>query len=221
MSSHHQNSEPFNFINWGLIDYQECEAKQLALLDEIHQTESPGALVLCSHPEVVTLGRSSEASDIINWTGPTYEVNRGGRATYHGPEQIVVYCLINLKFPGAQRKAKDIPDLLRCIEKSCIELLAQLGMQAEGKSKTDSDLNDTGVWVSGKKIMSLGIAVRHWVSYHGLAFNYENNPNAFAGINPCGFHQSKMTSLQSLADRLPTRSEIENNLCLNLAKNLF
>lgn len=209
-------------LYWGLIDYQECEAKQLALLEDIHQSQSPGHLVLCSHPEVVTLGKASQSSeDLIDWTGPVYEVNRGGRATYHGPEQIVIYCLVNLKFPGKDRKMKDIPDLLRGIEKSCVTVLNEHGINAEGKTNSHSDLNDTGVWVAGQKIMSLGIAVRHWISYHGLALNYGSNPKAFSGIRPCGFSRAEMTCLENLLDPLPAKDFIATQLLRSLHQNLF
>jgi lipoyl(octanoyl) transferase len=211
-----------NVLNWGLIDYKECEAKQLALLEEIHQSQSPGFLVLCSHPEVVTLGKSSQANeDLFDWSGPVYEVNRGGRATYHGPEQIVIYCLVNLKLTGKDRKTKDIPDLLRGIEKACITTLAIYGIKADGKTDSHSDLNDTGVWVAGKKIMSLGVAIRHWISYHGLALNYENNPGAFRGIRPCGFSRNEMTSLENILNPLPEKDLIQKQLAHSLQQILF
>lgn len=211
----------FDLFNWGLIDYQECESRQLDLLEEIHQKQTPGALVICTHPEVVTLGKSSDDSDLIGWKGPVYHVNRGGRATYHGPEQIVIYCLINLKLPGTNRKAKDIPDLLRGIEQAAIDTLSLYQIKGEGKTNSHSDLNDTGVWINGQKIMSLGVAVRHWISYHGLALNYSNNPNAFSGIKPCGFSRSTMTSLQEVISNLPERKAFETQLCHALAERLF
>lgn len=211
----------FSVLNWGLIDYQECEAKQLAVLEQIHHNQSPGHLIVCTHPEVVTLGKSSAPEDILNWSGATYHVNRGGRATYHGPEQIVIYCLVNLKFPGVHRKAKDIPDLLRGIEAACIQTLAEYKIAAVGKTNSHSDLNDTGVWVGSQKIMSLGVAVRHWISYHGLAFNYTLNPQAFQGIKPCGFTQSTMISLEEILSPVPERQHLEQSLCRNLEDQLF
>ncbi len=211
----------FDVLNWGLINYAECESRQLDLLDDIYQNQRQGALVICTHPQVVTLGKSSDPSDLLGWDGPVYNVSRGGRATYHGPEQIIIYCLVNLKFPGKNRKEKDIPALLRGIEQAAIDTLATYQIKGRGKTSSHSDLNDTGVWINDQKIMSLGVAVRHWISYHGLALNYAQNPEAFAGIKPCGFHRSTMTSLQEVTSNLPERTAVESQLCHFLQEQLF
>jgi lipoyl(octanoyl) transferase len=207
------------FELWGQIPYEVCEEQQLKFVDEIAKGTRESTVVFCSHPPVVTLGRSTKPQDVGTWAGATFQVRRGGRATYHGPDQLVAYFLVNLNKPPLEIKIKDIFGLLRFIETSSIQLLNLYGLHARGKTldpqlpsvTIDPNLNDTGVWVSEKKIASVGIAVRKWVSYHGIALNLYQSDLAFQGIQPCGFESQVMTNLEKELGRKVSSTEVINN----------
>lgn len=199
--------------DWGLIDYAAAIDKQMAALEMVHAENLPGIIVFCTHPEIVTLGRATESGDIFSWDGPTTEVSRGGRATYHGPSQLVIYPIINLKHSG--RLATDQQDVvghLRKLESSIIDWLKTLNINSQGKTLDIQNrqpqhdykgqpLEETGVWVEGQKIASLGIAVKKWITYHGAAINMFADENAFRGLYPCGFSRSVMTNVESRLNR--------------------
>ena len=142
------------------------------------------------------------------WKGEVHQVSRGGEATYHGPGQVVVYPIINLK-----RRECDIGRLLRGIESSLISTLKNWNVESEPAGTTP-----TGVWVDGKKVASIGIAVRRWVTYHGLALNLYADDLAFQGITPCGFPSSTMISLEEILGKKVARKEFEDVLCDELVK---
>jgi len=218
------------FQNWGLIDYQEALQKQEALVEQIHQKQAPGVLIFCTHPPVVTLGRKSQPEDLFDWQGPTLEVSRGGRATYHGPSQLVVYPVLNLDQPHAKFQKRDIGGYLRTFEEAVVRVLQSYGVQAQGKSlqKKSSETQEqeeTGVWVQARKIASLGIGVRKWVAFHGAAINLDRDPRAFRGMRPCGFSASTMVSLEETLGAPVDRPQFESRLreelllCLQLNKS--
>lgn len=145
-----------DLLDWGLVEYQEALLRQESLLEEIAQKQSSGALVFCQHPPIVTLGRSTKPGDVTTWSGPVLEVSRGGRATYHGPSQLVIYPIINLSIPGHSRAAKDIGAYLRNFEQAIVACLKDYGIEAEGRSlqKKSPEIeagDETGVWVGAKK----------------------------------------------------------------------
>lgn len=160
-------------------------------------------IIFCSHPAVVTLGRATQTSDVTTWQGPILEVSRGGRATYHGPSQLVVYPILDLNKNRPHLSHKDIGAYLRTLEQVIISALSEFGVAAEGRSlqAKSSDLvatEETGVWVKAQKIASLGIAVKKWITYHGAAINLAHDPSAFQGLKPCGFSSQVMVSLEEL-----------------------
>ena len=104
-----------NFENWGLIDYLEAQKKQLELVERV-ANGGPETIVFCRHPEVVTLGRGTKDGDVFSFKGPVIEVSRGGRATYHGPNQLVIYPILDLKNDHKNFPQKDLHALLRKIE---------------------------------------------------------------------------------------------------------
>lgn len=197
--------------DWGLIDYQEALDLQKALAKKVRLHSEDGYLVFCSHPPVVTLGRKTQADDITFWSGQVVEVARGGRATYHGPSQLVMYPIIDLE---KLSPARDIPVYMRRLEEITMAALAEWKISAVGKtlSSTHSNLEDTGVWIGTKKIASLGVGVTHWVTYHGLALNLDFDPEAFKGINPCGYQSSIMTSLEEQLGQKVNKVKIQTSL---------
>lgn len=158
-----------------------------------------GVLYLLEHEPVYTIGRTRDQSSLGAATGlphPAHEINRGGRATYHGPGQLVGYPVLDL--------SGFLPDLhayLRFLENFLIALLGEFGVAGERREEF------TGAWVDGKKIASIGVGVRHWISMHGFALNVEPQClDGFSAITPCGIANVRMTCLSMEAGRaLPMR----------------
>jgi lipoyl(octanoyl) transferase len=174
-------------IEWlGRIDYQAGLRIQEARLDDcVNKGEE--TVILLEHEPVYTIGRLPDKSSlrIVNQLPyPVYETNRGGQATYHGPGQLVGYPIIDLRVRG-----RDLHRYLRNLEDLLIDLLKEFkitGSKVAGK---------TGVWVEDRKIASIGIGVRKWVTMHGFALNVASDLNGFLNIVPCGLSGVKMTSI--------------------------
>lgn len=218
-------NDQLEFQDWGLIDYEAASEKQLQLLEKVYHEQTPGYLIFCTHPPVVTLGRSTTQDDVTDFTGKKIEVSRGGRATYHGPSQIIVYPILNLKEPRKNRQAREVVGFLRDFENAIVDVLKTYDLKALGKSlqkKSDSEskTDETGVWVSDKKLASLGIAVKKWVTYHGAAINFDQDPKAHQGIKPCGFEPRVMTSIEELLGKSVLRSSFEEKLKTQLLQTL-
>lgn len=204
-------------INLGQIEYKKALNLQLQRVEEVLKNQSDETIFICSHPPVVTLGRKTDPSEITTWKGETVEIKRGGKATYHGPGQTIAYPIINL-----EKRNKDIHKYLRGLEAAMIQALECFDINAKG------DTGQTGVWIQERKIASIGVAVRRWITYHGLAINLFHDPQAFLGINPCGLGADCMTSLekekQALAgtnlyteeERETIRKNFENQLTSSL-----
>jgi lipoyl(octanoyl) transferase len=207
-------------VDWGTIDYLMASERQLSLVEEVANGLADDTLVLCSHPPVVTVGRGTKPSDIFAWQGQTIETSRGGRATYHGPSQLVIYPILNLTNSRKHIPAKDVHAYLRALENATVEFLNLCGVKnAKAKTVTVPDsaedaegpLSLTGVWVNEKKIASIGIAVRKWTTYHGVAVNIHQDANAFRGINPCGFKSEIMTSVEEILDATISKDFVLKN----------
>jgi lipoate-protein ligase B len=178
------------------------------LVEKFKLNSSSEKIVVCSHPPVVTLGRGTKKEDVFGWKGDIFEVQRGGRATYHGPGQLVAYPILDLNLRG-----RDLHRYFRLLEGSIVGALKEFGLESEGRESA------TGVWIGDRKIASLGIAVKKWVSYHGLAINLEKDPMAFQGINPCGFSTSTMVSLRELRPEYD-RGQFQSCLIRHLQNDL-
>ncbi len=222
------------FVDWGLIDYRKAAQRQLDLVEQIASARSAenGAssglndtLVFCAHPAVVTLGRATKSEDLLGWSGETVEVSRGGRATYHGPSQIVVYPILDMNLNRSGFRARDLHGYMRTLEQSIVETLGEFGIaSAGGVAASEDEVSRTGVWISNgdKKIASIGIACKKWVTYHGLALNVAHDPDAFAGIQPCGMNSSIMTSMeQALGGAVVDRAAVIASLRRTLGRLLL
>lgn len=206
------------FLDWGLIDYEQALEQQLTINRQVHDHEVDETVVFCTHPPVVTVGRKQVQDDIAGWTGPIVEISRGGRATYHGPNQLVIYPILDLRKNHRGFKERDIHGYLRVLEDVIIHSLKSLGIAAVSGDTfpKDPDKSYTGVWVGRRKVASIGIGVKKWVTYHGVAVNLTQDEAAFRGIQPCGFQSQVMTSVQEVlghsvdqeAFRLRLQSEI-------------
>ena len=157
---------------------------------------------LLEHHPVYTLGLAGEDKHIINkLPHPIVRCDRGGQVTFHGPGQIICYFMLDLKSAGIH-----IIDLINSIETIIINTLKDLGIDA----KQDQDLG-RGVFVNGKKIASIGIKVRKYMSYHGFALNYSVDLSAFSHINPCGHENLSMTNIVNYSKNF-TRAEIHTKI---------
>ena len=223
-------------LDWGRISYTESSAKQLELVDKVSSDLYCDQLIFCTHPPVVTVGRGTKAGDVFGWEGEIVETTRGGRATYHGPSQLIAYPILNLNFSpyivgtrdvhGIQFSPRDLHGYMRSLESAVVETLHEFGIIGEARTlKAEADVPSlTGVWVGEKKIASIGIAVKKWVTYHGIALNVEDDQLAFSGINPCGFKSTVMTSMAKVLgsesiDRFQVRNTFESFLLKNLSRD--
>ena len=145
-------------------------------------------LWITEHNPIYTLGKNANENNIIDAGDiPVLRVDRGGEVTYHGPGQIIIYVLIDLK-----RKGLNVSDLIFILEESIILLLKKYNIRASRMKKAP------GVYVDSMKIASIGIRVSRGCTYHGLSFTYDVDLEPFFGINTCGFDQLNVTSLKKL-----------------------
>lgn len=181
-------------INAGLIRYSDAYALQRECLQKVIDGRSCNVLILAEHEPVITLGRGFKTENLLlsrkdleNRGLTVFDIERGGDATYHGPGQLVGYPIFNLEDRG-----KDLRLFISEIEEVIIAVLNEFGIKAGRRQ------GQIGVWTEGKKIASIGIAVRKWVSYHGFCLNISPSMENFSYINPCGLHYNVMTSMEKI-----------------------
>lgn len=182
-------NEPLRARWLGRVPFADALALQENLVAEKrHDPSRPDELLLLEHEPVYTIGRTPDLSslrDAARLPHPLVQINRGGQATWHGPGQLVGYPIIDLRPRG-----QDLHRYLRALESLLIECLAGSGVAAGTRPGL------TGVWVSERKIASIGVGVRHWITMHGFALNISANLEPFAAIVPCGIANVTMTSLE-------------------------
>jgi lipoyl(octanoyl) transferase len=169
------------------MEYGACLELQRRLRDERIRAEGEDTVVVVEHPPVATLGRRGEPGDVFDPTLPVFAIERGGRATYHGPGQLVLYPVVHLGEGN-----RDVRAWVQCLEGLVIRLLGDFGIAAHVKPE------HPGVWTTAtdRKVASIGIAVQHWVSFHGIALNVDIDLREFHRIDPCGLGASVMTSMR-------------------------
>jgi len=174
-------------VEAGLVPYAEALDWQRSLAQARIEGRVPhDLLLLLEHPPVVTLGRNSQESHLLRPVGvEVFEVERGGDVTFHGPGQLVGYPIIDLS--GYKQ---DLHWYLRTLEQALIDALATLGIPAERNP------GYTGVWTRGRKIASIGVHVKKWVTWHGFALNVTTDLTHFDRIVPCGIPGVEMTSIE-------------------------
>jgi|SRR5438093_951887 len=173
-------------VEAGLVSYGEALEWQRELAeDRIAGRLSHDVLLLLEHPPVVTLGRNSHAAHLLRPAGvEVFEVERGGDVTFHGPGQLVGYPILDLR-----AYKEDLHWYLRTLEQALIDALGIVGIPAERNPGL------TGVWTRGRKIASIGIHVKQWVTWHGFALNVATDLADFQRIVPCGIPGIEMTSV--------------------------
>lgn len=203
---------PLRVRDLGLLSYPAALDIQEGLVAERQRGEGCDTLLFVEHPPVFTVGRRRSARGNLLAPGdtPVVEVSRGGDVTWHGPGQLVGYPVLAL-----QPSERDLHEVLRRIEGAVIEALAEplgaIGLRADRRE------GYTGVWCAGKKLASLGVAVRGWVSFHGFALNVNPDLSWFQRINPCGLDSQVMGSLASLGAPLPQPASLRRDLAAAIA----
>lgn len=206
------------FQDWGLIDYQQAWKRQEMLFEKIIAEKKAGKqtdnyLIFCEHPHVYTLGKHGDQNNMLLNSNELHKANatfvhtnRGGDITYHGPGQIVGYPILNL-----ENFSLGLKQYVFNIETVIIELLALYGVFSTQLAGA------TGVWLDAqnakaRKICAVGVRSSHFVTMHGFALNVNTDLTYFNHINPCGFIDKSVTSLQKELGQTIVMQEVKNNL---------
>jgi len=175
-------------IDLGRKGYGESLELQKELVQKRVKGEIPDSLVLVEHDPVITLGRKTTPANFKPQDIPVFQVERGGDATYHGPGQLVGYPIVLLADHDVRRHVRNM-------EEAIIRSAGAYGIKGE---RLDGH---PGVWVGGKKLASIGVAVTEWVTFHGFALNVNTDLSYFELIRPCGLDPSTMTSMKKLTGK--------------------
>jgi lipoate-protein ligase B len=182
----------------GRMEYLAALAVQEKLVALKQRKPSADILLFVEHPHVYTLGRGSDESNVLAPQDvPVHRTNRGGDVTYHGPGQLVVYPIIDLR----SKLRKDVHRYVKNLELSAIRTLKDFGLEASRRPPF------TGIWISDRKIGAIGVAVRRCITFHGLALNVNTDLSYFSRIIPCGLTWADTTSI---ARELGTEQSIEH-----------
>ncbi|MDD1969047.1 lipoyl(octanoyl) transferase LipB [Pseudomonas putida] len=200
--------ERLGFRDLGLIDYEPAWQAMQRFTDG-RDRQTPDEIWLVQHPPVFTQGQSGKPEHLLlPGDIPVVQVDRGGQVTYHGPGQLVVYLLLDVR-----RLGFGVRELVTRIENSLIDLLASYGVTAAARPEAP------GVYVDGAKIASLGLRIRNGCSFHGLALNVDMDLEPFQRINPCGYAGLAMTQLRDLAGPIEF-AEVSARLRAQLVRHL-
>jgi lipoate-protein ligase B len=184
---------PAKLLDLGTREFGEVWALQKELVARRQREEIDDTLVLVEHPHVITLGRGTHKENVLApGDTPLFEIERGGDVTYHGPGQLVGYPIFLLR-----QEERDLHLYLRNLEEALLRTVARFGIVGARKEGW------TGVWTAGgeRKLASIGVAVKRWVTLHGFALNVSTDLGRFASINPCGLEATVMGSMASVLGR--------------------
>jgi lipoate-protein ligase B len=196
------NAAPFRIKDLGTREFGEVWKQQLELVGARQRDEIADTLLLVEHPHVITLGRSTKRENLLAPADtPIFEIERGGDITYHGPGQLVGYPIFKLR-----EHERDLHLYMRRIEETIIVALSRLGLTGGRRAGW------TGVWTvpePQRKLASIGVAVKKWVTLHGFALNVSTDLARFAAINPCGLDATVMTSVSASLGRAVSVDEVK------------
>ena len=212
--------------DWRDVPYAEAWDRQTAYFDALVHAKQVGEeyvnhIILCEHPHVYTLGRSGKEGNMLlseeqlSAVGASlYHIDRGGDITYHGPGQLVCYPILNL-----EEFSLGLKEYVHLLEEAVIRVCASYGITAGRVEKA------TGVWLDGnspraRKICAIGVRSSHYVTMHGLALNVNTDLCYFSYINPCGFIDKGVTSLQKELGKEVPIEEVKKRLCNELKELL-
>ncbi len=190
----------------GLQDYT-SSWKEMISFTNSRTADTPDELWLLEHDSVFTQGLTGKSENLLGETDIlVIQSDRGGQITYHGPGQLIVYCLIDIKRLGI-----GVKKMVSLIEQSIIDLLEDYSISSHKVSGAP------GVYVDGSKIAALGLKVRHGRTYHGLSLNIDMDLSPYKLINPCGFKDLNITQMSNLTDNTLDLSEIKKQLTSHLS----
>ncbi len=202
------------FYKVGLIEYGEAYDLQKRILAEKAAGQEENTLLLLEHPPTLTLGKSGklknllvERDELADKGIPLFFTDRGGDITYHGPGQLVVYPIVDLR-----KRGKDIHRYIDELQETVIKTLADFSIAGE------RDQKHVGVWVGEDKICAIGVAVHKWITMHGLALNVDSDLNFFSLITPCGIAGRGVTSMARLGERAPSMEEVINHFIAHFSQ---
>jgi lipoyl(octanoyl) transferase len=190
-----------SLIEWrradGLVAYDDAVAEMEARAAAIRDGGAPELVWLVEHPPLYTAGTSAQPADLIDPAAlPVFKTGRGGQYTYHGPGQRVAYVMLDLDRPQPGQNRRDVRGHVRRLEEWMILTLARFGIAGERRD------GRVGIWVANggreAKIAAIGVRVRRWVTYHGVALNITPDLSHYAGIVPCGIREYGVTSIKAL-----------------------
>ena len=174
-----------------LIDYDIAIKFLEKRVEDVINRKKPELLWILEHKPIFTAGTRSKENEILNKTIDVSKTSRGGKITYHGPGQKVVYFVLNLN-----KRGKDIRKLIKHIENCIIKILKEYGI------KSFNDKKNIGIWVNvngnAKKVAAIGIRVKRWIAFHGFSINISNDLEVYKNIVPCGIYNKGMTNLCSV-----------------------
>jgi lipoate-protein ligase B len=177
-------------LQLGKVDYERVLEWQRGLVKMRREGLARDTIIFVEHPSVVTVGRDNHEENYQGLKTKPIFVERGGDVTYHGPGQLVVYFIFNLT-----RRGRDVHRFMADVQKGIIDAFKEIGIDSKPGDE------HTGVWVGKKKIASIGVAVKHWITFHGAAINLNIRLSDFKKINPCGLHADVMTSAKEILGR--------------------
>ena len=208
--------QTLKIIDWGPSAYTQSVNDQIDLVNaKKADPSSPDLLIFTEHSPVFTIGSRTGAESHLLWDQKTlkdrgievHKTNRGGDITYHGPGQLIIYPIVSLH-------KRDLADYLRKLEIVIIRVLQSFEIDAgtrEGK---------TGIWIEDRKICAIGVSVKSWITYHGLALNINPDLRHFQGIIPCGITDGSVTSLQNEISTVPEKKLIKERFVVEF-KSVF
>ncbi len=208
LSSHCENSGVLEIRSLGRQEYEPLWRRMQRFTDE-RDINTADEIWYTEHPPVFTLGLNANRDHLIAPGDiPVVQVDRGGQVTYHGPGQLMIYPLIDLK-----RANLGVRDLVTALERSVVDLLAESAVEAVARKDAP------GVYVDGRKIASVGLRIRRGASFHGMALNIDVDLEPFSRINPCGFSGLEITDLAKLG-LSPNRDQVQRRLQKHLLRRL-
>ena len=203
-------SAAFEVHDLGRSTYEEVDRLMVERVEKVSRGEAPDQLLIAEFEPVLTVGRAGDVQAYQHLEIPIHAISRGGKATFHGPGQVVAYPIIHLA-----ADARDLHAYLHALEEALIACVGDFGLLGE------RDPRNTGCWVKGKKIASIGVAVRRWTTYHGVALNLSTDLSWFHRFDPCGLDPNVMTTMaEELGEQTPSFAEVAQSLARHMKEVL-
>jgi lipoyl(octanoyl) transferase len=206
----------FRTIDWGFKPYLEALELQKSMVEARKNEDIENTIIFTEHEPVYTLGSRKDAIKNLKVSKetlerkqvPIYKTNRGGDITFHGPGQLVIYPILKLE-------NKDLHNYLRLLEQTIITVLKTYDLEASTRE------SKTGIWIENRKICAIGIAVRSWITYHGIALNLNTDLSYFDWIVPCGITDGTVTSLKNEGVKEINKNNLKERFLVEFGKFFY